>query len=90
MKSLTIRGIPPDMEKIIKNEAKETNLSLNKALLSVLEKAAGARAQTKKTKTIYHDLDHLFGRWTEKEADTFTKSLKRQRKIEAELWEKEK
>ncbi len=88
MKQITIRGIPDEIEKIIKKEAKAKGLSFNKAFISLLEKATGLRAKGKKKKVLYHDLDHLFGIWTKEEAAAFDKSLKLQREIDEELWKK--
>lgn len=88
MKQITIRGIPEDIVRTIEKEARRKQLSLNKAIISLLEKATGIRAKEKKKKTLYHDLDHLFGRWTKEEAMIFDKSLELQREIDEELWKK--
>jgi len=71
MKQITIRGIPDQIENIINKEAKRKGVSLNKAFISLLESAAGIKAKEKKSKVIYHDLDHLFGVWTKEEAADF-------------------
>ena len=86
LKQITIRGIPDEIAKIIKKEAKEKHLSINKALLSLLEKATGIKSKSRKI--IYHDLDHLFGVWSKKDAEIFEKNVKTQRKIDQDLWKK--
>ncbi len=88
MKQITIRGIPDEVEKIIKREAKTKGLSLNRAFISLLERAMGIRTKEKKRKALYHDLDHLFGVWTKEDAAAFNKNLELQRKIDEELWKK--
>jgi len=88
MKQITIRGIPKEVEKIIKREAEKRGASLNKAFISILEEATGAKARGKKKKTLYHDLDHLSGVWTKEEGATFKKDLKAQRKIDEEIWKR--
>lgn len=89
MKQITIRGIPDEVERIIKREADKKGLSLNKALLSLLEKGAGTKGREKKKKTaLSHDLDHLAGVWSKEEAETFERNLKLQRKIDEDLWKK--
>lgn len=88
MKQITIRGIPEDIARTIEKEAKRKQSSLNKAIISLLEKATGISAKEKKKKTLYHDLDHLFGIWTKEEAAIFKKSLELQRKVDEELWKK--
>ncbi len=88
MKQITIRGISDDIAKIIKKEAKEKHLSLNKALISLLEKATGIKGKNLARKAIYRDLDHLCGAWTKKDAKMFEKSLEIQRRIDEDLWKK--
>jgi hypothetical protein len=34
----------------------------------------------------HHDLDHLFGRWDEKEFNQIQGKIDRERKIDGELW----
>ena len=88
MKQITIRGIPDEVEKIIRKEAEKKGESLNKAFLSLLEKLSGVKGKEKKKKTLYHDLDHLSGVWTKEEWATFKKNLGFQRKIDEEIWKK--
>jgi len=35
---------------------------------------------------VYHDLDHLAGKWSKAEAEGFNRNLQFQRKIEVGLW----
>ena len=89
MKQMTLRGIPEEVEKKVKKEAERKGLSLNKAFLSLLEGSAGIRQKAKKrNKTLNHDLDHLSGRWTKEEAESFGRSLGLQRRIDEDLWKK--
>ena len=90
MKQITLRGIPVEIERTIKREAEKKGLSLNKALLSVLEKAAGTTKKVQQKKSLHHDLDHLCGIWTKREAEEFTKTVEFQRKIDEELWKSAK
>ena len=41
MKQLTIRGIPDELENIIRKEAAEKGISLNRALVSLAVKSIG-------------------------------------------------
>lgn len=86
MKQLTIRGIPEEIEAIVKKEAEEKGVSLNKALISLLEKTTGINKKAKIKGKVYHDLDSLSGLWTEDEAKIFEKNLAAHRKIDEELW----
>lgn len=90
MKQITLRRIPENVTKTVKKEAERKGVSLNKAILSLLEKAVGGQTLEKKKKTLYHDLDHLAGLWSREEAAGFDKTLKTQRKVDAELWKKSK
>ena len=88
MKQITLRDIPGDISKVIEKKAKKEHLSLNKAIISLLEKATGAASTKTSKKKLYHDLDHLAGAWSRKEADSFEKNLQGQRTIDKELWRK--
>ncbi len=90
MKQITIRGIPEDVEKVIRREAARKRTSLNKALVSLLEKAAGTSVPAKNTPVRYNDLDHLAGLWAREEAAAFDKALDAQRTIDEGLWKKTK
>ena len=89
MKQITLRGIPQEVEKKVREAAEEEGLSLNKAFLSLLERSAGIRQKEKKRrKTLHHDLDHLSGKWTKEEADAFNRRLEVQRRIDEDQWKK--
>ncbi|MBW2222580.1 MAG: hypothetical protein JRC57_05380 [Deltaproteobacteria bacterium] len=80
MKHITIRNIPDEIERIVKKEARVKGLSLNKAFISLLERATGVRSKGKKKKIPYHDLDHLFGVWAKEDETSFNNNLELQRK----------
>ena len=89
MKQVTVRGLPREVEEMIKKEARSKGLSLNKAFVSVLARAAaGKKGGKNKKRNLYHDLDHLFGIWSKEEAAVFQRNLVIQRKIDEELWKK--
>jgi hypothetical protein len=90
LKQITVRGIPLDIEKMIKREAGRKGLSFNKAFISLLEKTTGTKQKTQKSGSLHHDLDHLCGVWTRREAQEFTKNVESQRTIDEGLWKKAK
>jgi CO dehydrogenase/acetyl-CoA synthase alpha subunit len=91
VKRITLRGIPEDIEKKVRKEAESKGLSLNKAFLSLLKTSLGVRLKAKKrSKALNHDLDHLSGKWTKEEAETFNRNLGLQRRIDEDLWKKTK
>jgi len=89
VKQITLRGIPGEIEKKARREADSKGLSLNKAFLSLLQRSSGIGLRAKKrNKTLNHDLDHLSGKWTKEEAETFDRNLGLQRRIDETLWKK--
>ncbi|MDP2971391.1 MAG: hypothetical protein Q8P64_19625 [Deltaproteobacteria bacterium] len=90
MKQITLRGIPVEIERMIKKEAERKGLSLNKAFISLVEKATGTKEKMQKRKSMHHDLDHLCGIWTKRDAEEFTKNVEFQRTIDEGLWKNTK
>jgi hypothetical protein len=90
MKQITLRSIPDAVKKTVQKEAARKGVSLNKAIISLLERTVGTKAQEKKKRVLYDDLDHLAGLWSREEAAEFDKNLKAQRKVDPELWKKSK
>ncbi len=86
MKQITLRSIPDEIEAMVKKEAKAKGLSLNKAVITLLEKAADVKTRDKKKKALYHDLDDLSGLWSENDTVIFNNNLWLQRKVDEELW----
>ena len=90
LKQITLRGIPVEIERMIKKEAERKGLSLNKAFISLVEKATGTKEKMQKRKSMHHDLDHLCGIWTKRDAEEFTKNVEFQRTIDEGLWKNTK
>ena len=86
MKAITLRKLPPELVKTIRQKAEEKGMSINKAVISLLEEGTGLRDKKKGNKPIYHDLDALAGSWTKEEALEFEKALTLQRAIDPEMW----
>jgi len=85
MKTMTIRGLAPFMIDKMKEIAKQQNQSLNQFVIDTLELHLGMKKEKKYT-AVYHDLDHLFGRWSEKEFNRIQGKIDSERKIDKELW----
>lgn len=90
MKQITLRGIPVGVERIVKREAERKGLSLNKAFISLLEKTIGGEEKAQVRRPLHHDLDHLCGIWTKREAEEFLKNVEFQRTIDEDLWKNAK
>lgn len=85
MKTLTIRGIEPELANKIKESSNNCGESINKLILRILKSAFGLRE--KQVFPTYHDLDHLAGTWTKEDEEEFYKNIKGLEKIDEELWE---
>jgi hypothetical protein len=85
MKAITIRNLPKKVERLIRTKAQERSMSINKVVISLLEERAG-KNEKKKRKRVYHDLDHLSGKWSGDEYREFKNTLYQQRGIDEELW----
>lgn len=84
MSAITVRNLPPAVAKAVRAKAKRERLSLNKAVVKLLEEATGQGDSPKKR--VHHDLDRFFGGWTKEQADAFDRALREQRQIEPEMW----
>jgi hypothetical protein len=84
MKAITLRGVPPEVLRVIQRKTSETGESLNKIVIGLLEEGAGVRRKRKKA--LHHDLDDLAGAWGREEAAVFERSLTAQRQIDPDLW----
>jgi hypothetical protein len=85
MKTVTVRQIPPALARVIAGRARRTRSSVNKAVLGLLEEAAGL-ATHRNEPVRHHDLDALSGAWTPEEAQQFDRALRAQRPVDADLW----
>ena len=89
MKAITLRNVPLPVARAIKEKAKRERLSLNRAVVGLLEEATAqpkskARAPNK---ALHYDLDKYAGAWTKEEAEEFNADLKEQRRVNPEDWE---
>lgn len=84
MKAVTLRNLPPAVERTIRQRAKQKGVSINKVVTSLLQEHLGEAE--KRPVRRYHDLDELAGRWNKQEADTFDQVLAKQRAIDPEMW----
>jgi len=84
VKAITLRNIPPEVQKAISDRAREKGISANRAVIELLqERLAGWRRPRRRRAVpprgkdgLYHDLDHLFGTWSAEEAEEFDRILK--------------
>lgn len=84
MKAVTLRNLPPQLDRTIRQRAKKKGVSVNKAVIGLLQDHLGE--SERKPARRYHDLDELAGSWTKQEAEAFDRALAKQRGIDLELW----
>jgi plasmid stability protein len=85
MNAITIRNLPPDLARAIREKAKADGTSLNRTVINLLRDRPAA-AKSGRQRARYRDLDALAGSWTKAQAAEFEKELAAQRKIDPELW----
>ena len=88
MDQITIRGIPSDVERVIRQESQKSQLSLNKTIINMLRRSAGAGEQKGTCKRpVNHSFDKYFGGWTKEEADEFDRIIEEEfEQIDEEIW----
>lgn len=86
MKTMTIRGLEPSLIDKLKANAKKQGKSLNQFVIDTLKQQMGLKKEKKFT-AVYHDLDHLFGKWSDKEFEKIQAKIDSERIIDKELWE---
>jgi hypothetical protein len=86
MKTITVRGIDPDVAEKLKKTAAKEKKSLNQLLLDLIEIRVGAKKEKKFTRE-YDDLDDLFGRWSQQEFQSIQEKIDHERTIDMDLWQ---
>ncbi len=86
VKSMTLRGLDPQLAAKLKEVAKQQGKSVNQTALDALRKQFGLDKDRRFT-AVYRDLDHLFGRWDENEFARIQEKINSERRIDAELWQ---
>ena len=83
MRAITVRNIPEEVAQLIQRVSAHTGLSLNKTILQLLKERVELEEGRRR---VFHDLDHLAGKWTEEEAANFDRDLAEHRIVDDELW----
>ncbi len=66
MKNMTVRGIDPALAGKLKEAAEQQSKSVDQLVVETLRERFGVTPQ-KGFSVVHHDMDHLFGKWTEEE-----------------------
>ena len=89
MRQITLRDIPEEIEAVVRSEAAERGVSLNKAFLSLLKRGFQQAARTpeiRKART-RDSFSRFCGLWSTEEAGEFDDALDEQRRIDGEVWQ---
>ena len=85
MKSMTVRGIDPELAEKLKQAAAMQGKSVNQLVVETIRNAFGT-GRKKRFKRTHDDLDHLFGKWSQAEFDRIQAKIEQERVIDDELW----
>lgn len=85
MKTITVRGLDPSLAGKLKQAAKKEGKSVNQLVIDTIKKYLGEEKEKRFT-VIHHDMDYLFGRWSQNEFDRIQGKIDSERKIDGELW----
>jgi len=86
MKSITIRGIDDQTAELLKQKASSEQKKHESAAAGNHKKSLGLAEENKVTAE-YHDLDYLFGQWSEAEFAAIQGKISRERQIDKEFWQ---
>jgi len=85
MKTITVRGIDSILSEKLKQVAKKEGRSINQVVIDTMQQRFGIKKEKKYT-MVYHDLDHIFGKWSTEEFERIQGKIDKERKIDKELW----
>ena len=84
MKSITIHDLREPLDSLIRKKAKNEGLSLNKTIKKLLTESLGLNPK----KEVDHRMEFmdLFGVWTEKDLEEFSRAVQDFEEIDEEEW----
>ena len=85
MKNFVVRGIDDALHETIREKARESGMSINQFVISLLKEQLGLKKEKRYT-AVHSDLDHLFGKWSEEEFQQIQRKIDSERAVDAELW----
>lgn len=85
MKSITVRGLEPSLAEKLKEKANKEKKSVNQLVIETIKQYLGVKKE-KRFSIVYHDMDHMFGQWSDEEFRQIQGRIDSERTIEEELW----
>ena len=86
MNQLTVRGFDKELERRLRQVAKEQGVSLNQAALILLREGAGLGRARGPANAVGDSLDDLIGCWSADEERVFRKAVEVFETIDPHLW----
>ena len=86
MKQLTLRGFDLELEQKLWELARAQDISLNKAALIMLRKGAGLNERQARSDVIGDTLDHLIGKWSERQEKEFLRAIEAMERVDEDMW----
>lgn len=86
MKAITLRDIPPKVQKVIRDRARRQRISADRAVIELLEERV--EVPQRGEDGLYHDLDDLFGTMSAEEADELTRFVQETREANKQFFGK--
>ncbi len=86
MKQLTIRGLDEQLERRLREMAREQRISLNRAALALMRRGAGLSNRRESTDTVGFALDTFIGVWSDEDEVELLRALEPLEQIDPELW----
>lgn len=83
MSQITLRGLPPELDRDLRGHAARNHTSINKTVVELLMQATGM-GETGRGKK--RDLSSVSGRWSDQEAEEFDRRMEPFEKPDEELW----
>lgn len=86
MKQLTIRGFDEPLEKRLRELAREQQISLNRAALTLMRRGAGISELGESSGLVGSALDTFVGVWSEEDEAELMRAVEPFEQIDSELW----
>jgi hypothetical protein len=84
--AIHIRGLDERTARRLKEEARRRGVSVNRFVVSLLERVAGTAAASLAERPVFHDLDPLIGTWSNAELRAFGRAVAGFEQIDEAIW----
>jgi hypothetical protein len=85
MEMIIIREMKSSLVEELKKAAEQEGKTMDRFVAEIIERYLDMR-KDREART-YHDMDHLFGTWSEEEFHQIQGKIDSERKIDREVWE---